>query len=117
MEYVLTSRNRKKHQRRINKIIREMQQIVNDVPGWGGRLVIQQHHSNFLSSEDWGTLISVIFIYDKKTKQFIYIALNTSSRFILSNLAWEINKFINHCEDLERQILQGEIYQCQHKNL
>lgn len=105
MEYVLTSQNRKRHQRRINKNIREMQQIVNDIPGWNERLVIKQHHSCFSSAEDWGILTSVIFIYDKKTKQFIYTTSTPSSRFSLSKLFWEVNKFINYCEDLEREIL------------
>lgn len=117
MKYVLTSQNRKKHQRRANKIIREMQQIVNDVPGWSGRLVIQQHHSEFISSEDWGMLTSLVFLYDKKTKFSSYVTLNTSSCFSLSKLAWEVNTFINYCENLEREILQGVTQRCQYKNL
>lgn len=106
MNSIITSQNRKRHQRRINKYYRRLTQLVNEVPEWNGRLVIKQVRSHFISEEDWGSLAVVYYLYDKKTQHHEYHRINWFSCFTFAKMCGELNDFINICEEIERS--QGE---------
>lgn len=94
----LTSQNRKRHQRAINKSVRRVNQAIEKDDLWHGRFVIRQERSEFYSYEDksGAELWVVLCFLDKKTGTKWHIA-DTVNHFRTRDNAWlfyEMNRFI-----------------------
>lgn len=103
---------RKKYQRRLNKIIRAINQNIANDDLWRGRFVIHQKASWFREYEDHsgGYLIFQVVLYDKKTgmSKDVWDTLIGISRFTASKLFWEMNNFIVEDVDVWRKELPYE---------
>jgi hypothetical protein len=99
----LSSRKRKRHQRAINKVVRELNKQIENDSLWRGRFVVRQIKSHFhLFSDGSGSILIVkLRFYDKKTgitNDFVF----DSYSIIMwdgSKLFWAMNDFIvNTCD-------------------
>ncbi len=94
----LTSKNRKVHQRELNKAIRKVNKAVEKDPLWKGRFYIRQLSADFCiyKDESGGTLYATIAFYDKMTDN-VYIVTDTANSFRFMNglkLSVLMNEFI-----------------------
>lgn len=86
---------RKKHQRKVNKLIREFNKALEEDDYWKGRFRINQLPSQLIKFEDGSGLYLRLFLemYDKKTnKSCMYII--DESDYLLPHIAKSINDFI-----------------------
>jgi hypothetical protein len=69
MSWVITSDNRKKHQRAINRVLRRINKSIENDELWHGRFVVRQITSRFEHFEDKsGSVLWVLIRFvDKKT--------------------------------------------------
>lgn len=65
----LTSSKRKRHQRAINKLIRELNKNIENDTWWKGRFYIRQEYASWQEYEDrsGAELWVVLRLYDRKT--------------------------------------------------
>ena len=91
-------KNKKKLQRKINKIVRRVNSSVEQDDLWRGRFVIRQTQIRFHEFADHsGVIAKIVFdFYDKKTKihSFRILDSHVETRFLLSDLYCELNYFI-----------------------
>ena len=93
----LTSKKRKKHQRVMNKVVRDMNNSIKNDPLWLGRFYARQLDGWFEEFEDHsGANLYVRFrFYDRKTgitRDTSYDSVNCWRRF--GHLFFELNDFI-----------------------
>jgi hypothetical protein len=99
----LSSHKRKRHQRAVNKYVRQVNKQIEDDELWRGRFVVKQIKSQFYHYEDGsGATLGIHFrFYDKKTG-IIEDWFETSSVINMwhgSRLFWKMNKFITeYCD-------------------
>ena len=106
--------NRRKHQRAVNKVFREVNKIIYDDELWLGRFAVVQDCSYmYLEKEDsgsdykeWGVLIVVYHFIDKKTGRKSTKFRNNSNFITNSNkIMYHMNRFI--VEDCLSDILSS----------
>ena len=94
----LTSKNRKRHQRAMNDIMRQMNRNVENDPLWKGRFYVRQIASQWSEYEDksGAELWVVLRFYDKKTGITKEVAetVNHWRYFNGSHMWWAMNNFI-----------------------
>lgn len=93
----LTSKKRKKHQRAMNKVIRDMNNSIKNDPLWLGRFYARQLDGWFEEYEDrsGASLYIRLRFYDRKTgitRDTSYDSVNAWRLF--SHLFFEMNDFI-----------------------
>ena len=98
MDY-LTSMNRKKHQRYVNKVVRKMNKDLAEDPLWRGRFICRQKEASFHIYDDMSgaTLYVLLEMVDKKTgltKKFWTDSFYLCGPFGRSKMFWEMNEFI-----------------------
>ena len=102
MSWVITSDNRKKHQRAINRVLRRINKSIENDELWRGRFVVRQITSRFEHFEDksGSTLWVLIRFVDKKTG-IVMDMVESSIGLTLwngSRVSWAMNEFItNKC--------------------
>ena len=103
-----TSLNRKKHQRKINKVIRGLNKSIIEDDMWRGRFEAKQIHTDFYVFDDksGAFIISYIEMVDKKTHKAALIYIEESQYFD-SHLSWAMNNFI--VSQVEAEIEKSEI--------
>jgi hypothetical protein len=99
----LSSRKRKRHQRAINKVVRELNKQIENDSLWRGRFVVRQIRSNFTTFEDGSgaVLVAILRFYDKKTgiTDDIYVDSFAFTMWGGSRVFWVMNEFIvNTCD-------------------
>ena len=94
----LTSKNRKRHQREMNKIMRELNKNIEKDNLWKGRFYVRQITSQWREYEDksGAELYVVLQFYDKETgiSKKVAGAVNAWRFFDGISLWWEMNDFI-----------------------
>lgn len=89
------SLNRKKHQRKFNKVMRNLNKNIQNDKAWNGRFIVRQIHSSAYYFEDGSGMMMhyIVALIDKKTKKMRveYIDESFSYRYKL----WSaMNQFI-----------------------
>ena len=94
----LTSKDRKRHQRAMNDIMRQINRNVENDPLWKGRFYVRQIASQWSEYEDksGAELWVVLRFYDKKTGITKEVAetVNHWRYFNGSHMWWAMNNFI-----------------------
>lgn len=94
----LSSKNRKRHQREMNKIMRELNKNIEKDDLWKGRFYVRQVASQWYEYEDksGAELWVVLQFYDKETgiSKEIADTVNHWRYFDGNHLWWEMNNFI-----------------------
>lgn len=94
----LTSMNRKRHQRAMNKIVRELNKNIQNDELWQGRFYVRQVHSEFSVYEDksGAELWVVLEFVDRKTglKKVMFDTVNHWRHWNAWRLFREMNDFI-----------------------
>ena len=97
MEYVLISKKRKKHQRAVNRIVRELNKSIENDELWRGRVVCRQSHCEFEVYKDGSgaTLWVTLLFIDKKTglKKY-YIDHLVNKKMFALRLVVELEDFM-----------------------
>lgn len=108
----LTSSNRKKYQRRINKIVRHMNENIAADDLWRGRFYCKQgsycywHGSNY---DGWGLYV-ILELHDKFTGRVMKFGedVNSICMWNGSKLFWQMNHFIvEECSTWEQNPRPG----------
>lgn len=94
----LSSQNRKRHQRAMNKLVREMNKSIENDSLWLGRFYVRQSEAQWVTYEDgsgaelWVTLCFI----DRKTgyNYEVVDTVNYWRHFNGSHLFWKMNEFI-----------------------
>lgn len=99
----LSSYKRKRHQRVVNKYVRQLNKQIEDDELWRGRFVVKQIKSQFYHYEDGsGATLGVHFrFYDKKTGVTEDWSETSSAINMWSGaeLFWQMNHFITqYCD-------------------
>ena len=94
----LTTLNRKKQQRAMNKLVREVNKVIEQDNLWCGRFYIRQFDARFMIFPDKSgadLFVGLAFI-DKKTKVTYktYETVNHWRFYNGANLYWAMNEFI-----------------------
>ena len=94
----LTSKDRKRHQRAMNDIMRQINRNVENDPLWKGRFYVRQIASQWSEYEDksGAELWVVLRFYDKKTciTKEVAETVNHWRYFNGSHMWWAMNNFI-----------------------
>lgn len=95
--------NRKKHQRKVNKLVRQLNNNIKNDCAWLGRFEMRQVHSNFIVFSDRsGAYLSCYFeIIDKLSNVRKLVAIE-ENQFMEYDLWRVMNDFIT--EDVRAQI-------------
>ena len=97
MDYIY-SKNRKHHQRAVNRVVRRINKWLEKDELWRGRFVIRQKDARFILYEDGsGATLNVLFrFYDKKTgiTKDIWADSCSITMWGGTKLFWSINDFI-----------------------
>lgn len=96
----MTSTNRKKHQRAMNKLVRRLNKMIENDEMWKGRFYAHQIYHKWGECE--GDLFIGIEFCDKKTKTtWMVFDTGNSWRFFDGNkLFWRMNEFITKIVDV-----------------
>jgi len=98
MDDWIHSVNRKVHQRKLNKLIRQLNQNVLNDSLWNGRFFVRQYSAEFRRYEDGsgGELFVYLRFYDKKDMKYQEFYGDSCSlcHFGGSRLWWTMNNFI-----------------------
>ncbi len=98
MQNWLTSKDKKRHQRAMNKLMRNLNKNIENDSLWKGRFYIRQIASDWLYYEDksGGTLYVRLRFYDRKTgiTKDVWDTVNHWRFLGGSNLFWAMNDFI-----------------------
>ena len=99
------SMNRKKHQRAVNRIVRELNKSIENDNLWRGRFICRQKEAYFVTYADrsGATLMVRLQFYDKKTgltrDDYFDFSATLTSVFGQSHLYLAMNDFIvNTCD-------------------
>lgn len=94
----LTSNNRKRHQRAMNKLMRNLNENIEQDELWRGRFVVRQLASHFVPYEDGsGSELWVCLQFLDRLTGTSYEALETVNHWRMWNgghLFWDMNRFI-----------------------
>ena len=94
----LSSKNRKRHQRAMNSLVRIMNKNIENDSLWQGRFYVRQVASRWREYEDksGGELFVVLRLYDKQTgiTKDVAGSVNYWRYFNGSHLWWVVNNFI-----------------------
>ncbi len=94
----LTSKNRKRHQRAMNKLIRKLNENIKNDCLWHGRFFIRQESAQWYEYDDGSgaELLVILQFIDKKTG-YVWKTAETVNHWRIwngSHLWWEMNSFI-----------------------
>lgn len=98
----LTSQNRKRHQRTINKVVRWMNKDIRNDPMWKGRFYIRQIDAQWVNDPDeprYYKLVVRLRAYDRKTgitRDMPWYTANDLAYFWGYYIWREMNDFIIH---------------------
>lgn len=86
---------RKKHQRKINKVVRDLNKSIESDEYWKGRFRMNQLESRMIRFDDHSGFYLLVFLecYDKKTKKSC-LYLVEESQFFISEVWRAMNHFI-----------------------
>lgn len=106
----LTSKSRKRHQRAMNSIMRQINHNVEKDELWKGRFYVRQIASHWYQYEDksGAELWVVLRFYDKKTGIVKTVAetVNHWRYFNGSHMWWEMNNFIVNTVNVWQEDIQ-----------
>ena len=94
----VTSMNRKKHQRALNRVVKSLNEDLAKDELWRGRFFVRQVFSSWHAYEDKSGFFLVVILrfYDKKTNQYRDV-YNTANHFAAWHGYWlfrKMNSFI-----------------------
>lgn len=95
------SSNRKHHQRRLNRAMRELNKNIEQDSLWRGRFYVRQIESHFYRYEDlsgWELVVKLCF-YDKESSTTRIVTGAANSLLFGSTLWWHMNDFIMYDVD------------------